>query len=352
MIDLRSDTVTAPSGAMRSAMAAAAVGDDGYAEDPTVARLEALAAAMMGMEAGLFMPSGTMSNLVAALVHCPEDRDVIAMTNSHIAYTLTKNPRVRRLNNVVLAPNTAHGVFDEEGLRAALETTNPGLVCLENSHNMSSGAAIHPDEMKPNIAAARARGASVHLDGARIFNAAVALGLPARALTRDVDSVTFCLSKGLGAPVGSVLCGYADFIERARSQRYYLGGTMRQAGVIAAAGILALETMVDRLAEDHDNAALFARLIAEIPGIELARGAVETNIVFFDVAGTGLTAQEIEAGLNARGVRTDAYVDGTVKRVVTHLDVSRADCEIAAAALREVVEESRSNGAGPVAPVG
>jgi threonine aldolase len=326
---------------MRAVMADAVVGDDGYAEDPTVKQLETLAAEMMGMEAGLLMPSGTMSNLVAALVHCPSDRDVIAMTDSHIGYTLTRDPRVRHLNRVMLAPSLSHGVFDQTELAAVLDDAHPGLLCLENSHNMCSGAAIHPDEMRANIAAARERGAPIHLDGARIFNAAVALGLPVRALTRDVDTVTFCLSKGLGAPVGSVLCGSDEFINSARNQRYYLGGTMRQAGVIAAAGMLALETMVDRLAEDHENAKLFAQEIAAIPGIDLVRGPVETNLVFFDVARTGLSAEAVEAGLNARGVRTDAYVSGTIKRAVTHVDVSRAGCLAAAAALRDVVTGSQ-----------
>jgi threonine aldolase len=337
VIDLRSDTVTAPSPAMRAAMAAAAVGDDGYAEDPTVQRLEALAAAMMGMDAGLLMPSGTMSNLVAALVHCPPDRAVIVMDNSHIGHTLTQDPRVSRLTTVVVAQSTARGVFDDDALLAGLNGSRPGLVCLENSHNMASGAAIHPAEAHANIQLARERGLPVHLDGARIFNAAAALNLPVTALTAEVDSVTFCLSKGLGAPVGSVLCGSSDFIEEARSRRYYLGGTMRQAGVVAAAGIVALETMVDRLVEDHANARALAAGIATIPGIALVRGPVETNLVFFDIAGTGRTAEEIEAGLNARGVRTDAYVNGTIKRAVTHVDVTRADCLFAVDALRQVV---------------
>jgi threonine aldolase len=339
VIDLRSDTVTRPSPAMRAAMAAALVGDDGYAEDPTVQRLESLAAAMMGMEAGLLMPSGTMSNLVAALVHCPPDRGVIVMDNSHIGHTLTQDPRVSRLTNVVPVQSTARGVFDDDALLAGLNGTKPGLVCLENSHNMASGAAIHPAEARANIKLARERGLPVHLDGARIFNAAVALQLPVVDLTADVDSVTFCLSKGLGAPVGSVLCGSSEFIEKARSQRYYLGGTMRQAGVVAAAGIVALETMVDRLVVDHDNAKVMAAGLATIPGVALVRGPVETNLVFFDVAGTGQTAEEIEVGLNARGVRTDAYVKETIKRAVTHVDVNRADCLFAVEALRQVVTE-------------
>ena len=341
MIDLRSDTVTKPSAAMRAAMAAALVGDDGYAEDPTVQRLEAMAAAMMGKEAGLLMPSGTMSNLVAALTHCPPERAVIMMENSHIGHTLTQDPRVKTLTKAAMVRSTPHGVFDDDALLAVLNETDPGLVCLENSHNMASGAAIHPDEAYANVATARRRDLPVHLDGARIFNAAAALNLPVAALAKDVDSVTFCLSKGLGAPVGSVLCGGQEFLDRARSQRYYLGGTMRQAGVIAAAGILALETMVDRLVVDHDNAKALAQGIATIPGIALVRGPVETNLVFFDVAGTGLSADAVEAGLNARGVRTDAYVKETVKRAVTHVDVSRADCHYAVEALRAVVAGSR-----------
>lgn len=337
MIDLRSDTVTVPTPAMRAAMAAAAVGDDGYAEDPTVRRLEALAAEKVGKEAGLFMPSGTMSNLVAALTHCPAEQAVVVMDNSHIGYTLTKNPRVATLTKVVFVESTARGVFEPSALRGALESGQPGLLCLENTHNMAGGAAIRQDESRGAIEFARERGLPIHLDGARLFNAAVALGMPATELASDADTVTFCLSKGLCAPVGSVLCGSAEFIERAREQRYYVGGTMRQAGVIAAAGIVGLDTMIDRLAEDHDNARVLADGFASIPGVALTRGAVETNLVFFDIAGTGRTAEEIETGLVARGVRTDAYVDGTVKRAVTHAGVSRADCLAAVDALRSVV---------------
>jgi threonine aldolase len=242
------------------------------------------------------------------------------------------NPRVAALTKVVFVESTERGVFGEEALVAALDGSTPGLVCLENTHNMAGGAAIRPEETRRSVELARERGLPVHLDGARLFNAAVALGLPAAALAEEANSVTFCLSKGLGAPVGSVLCGAADFIARAREQRYYLGGTMRQAGVVAAAGIVALETMIDRLAEDHANAAVLAAGIAAVPGVALVRGAVETNLVFFDVAGTGRSAGEFEARLNARGVRTDAYVSGTVKRAVTHAGVARADCLAAIAA--------------------
>lgn len=337
MIDLRSDTVTVPTAAMRAAMAEALVGDDGYADDPTVNELESLAAAMMGKEAGLFVPSGTMSNLVAALTHCPADRSVIVMDNSHIAYTLTQDPRVRVLTKVVDLPSDARGLFEPDAFRAGLEAISSGLVCLENSHNLAGGTAILPEESAPIVAIAREFGLPIHLDGARIFNAAVALGVPARELTRDVDSVTFCLSKGLSAPVGSVLCGSAEFIARARVHRYYLGGTMRQAGVIAAAGIVALTTMVERLREDHENAARLAAGFARIPGISVIGAPVQTNLVFFDVTETGRTAEQIETALNARGVRMDGYLDSLIKRAVTHVNVSRADCEIAIAALAEVV---------------
>jgi threonine aldolase len=326
---------------MRAAMAAAAVGDDGFAEDPTVRELESLAAELMDKAAGLLLPSGTMSNLVAALTHCPVDRSIVAMSNSHIGYTLTEDPRVRRLTDVELVPATARGVFVEASLRTRLESVDAGLICLENSHNMAGGTAIRPDEYQVAVECAREYSVPIHLDGARIFNAAVALDLPAAALTEAVDSVTFCLSKGLGAPVGSVLCGSESFITQARSQRYFLGGTMRQAGIIAAAGLVGLRTMIDRLQEDHERARFLADGFESIPGVRLVRGPVETNLIFFDVAETGCTAEQIEAGLNARGVRTDAYVDGFVKRVATHVDISWADCQAAIAALRAVVADCR-----------
>lgn len=343
MIDLRSDTVTKPTAAMRAAMAAAIVGDDGYAEDPTVARLEALAAEKMGKEAGLLMPSGTMSNLVAALSHCPEDRRLTVFGNSHIGWTLTYNPRIAGLNHVTEVESTPRGLPDTDALLAALDDTSQpevGLVCYENSYNLAGGTAIAPGEMAETVGLVRERGLPIHLDGARIFNAAVALEVPASELAGVADSVTFCLSKGLGAPVGSVLCGSAEFIERARFHRQYLGGTMRQAGVVAAAGLIALETMIERLAEDHAKARLLAEGLATIPGIDLL-GTVETNIVLFDVAETGLTDEEMEAELNRNGVRMDGYSKDTTKRAVTHFDVSREDCERAVDVVSKISLEAK-----------
>ncbi len=340
IIDLRSDTVTRPVAAMRQAMAAAAVGDDGYQEDPTVTRLEALSARMLGKETALYMPSGTMSNLVAALTHCEQTQRIVLMANSHIGWTLTYDPRISSLTSLTMISDQDRGFADGDEVRAALNPVDgkqAGLVCIENSHNLAGGKALRPDETGQMSAVAHERGVPVHLDGARIFNASVALGIPASELAADADSVTFCLSKGLGAPIGSVLCGSEAFIEQARLHRQYVGGTMRQAGIVAAAGIYALETMIDRLAEDHANAKVLAAGFASIPGVKLAFAPVETNLVYIDVSGTGLTASEVVARLTPRGVLLGDFYDDKLIRAVTHVDISRADCEQAVEALRDVL---------------
>jgi threonine aldolase len=323
VIDLRSDTVTRPSAAMLAAMAAADVGDDDYHEDPTVRRLEEHAADLLGKDAGLFVPSGIMSNLIAALAHCPEHRRVVALTNSHIVWSLGGNPRVGRLVQLTTVPSDDRGLPETDRLRSLLDDPPEppvGLICYENSHNQAGGTALHPHETAALFAEARNRDIPVHLDGARLFNAAVALGLPARDLAADANSATFCVSKGLGAPVGSVLCGAASFIERARDYRKWLGGAMRQAGIIAAAGLVALETGIERLRDDHANARWLAAQLAALPEIRVSPAQIETNILFIEHA--GMVAGGFYGALRARGVLTNE-IDGRI-RLVTHLDVGRA----------------------------
>lgn len=322
MIDLRSDTVTQPSAAMRAVMAAAAVGDDDYGDDPTVNRLEARAAELLGKEAGLFVPSGVMSNLIAALTHCPGDRRIVALADSHTAWSLTEQARIGGLVRLTTVSDAGRGLPDLDLLKATLTDADEGqvgLVCFENTHNQAGGTALAPAETAGLVAAARDRGIPLHLDGARLFNAAVALGLPASVLAEGADSATFCVSKGLGAPIGSILCGSAAFIGRARDYRKYLGGTMRQVGIVAAAGLFALETNVARLAEDHANARWLAEQLARIPGLRITPERIETNILF--VEHEEIPAPALAAALRAQGVATNV-VDGR-NRLVTHLDVDR-----------------------------
>jgi threonine aldolase len=340
-IDLRSDTTTRPTAAMREAMANAAVGDDGFQEDPTVIELERKSAELLGKEAGLYMTSGTQSNLVAALEFTGPNERLVGLKNNHLAYTLHGDPRIAPLTKPLFLQDRGRGLADPDELRAAID--GPGekitMLALENSFNTAGGTALHPSETAPHVAIARERGMSIHLDGARLFNAAAALGLPASELAAIADSVTFCLSKGLGAPVGSMLCGSHEFIKKARIHRQYLGGTMRQAGIIAAAGIVALDTMIDRLPEDHANAAFLAEGFAQLPGIVLPF-PVETNLVFIDVAATGMTAQEVVARLEPSGVRLGAFYNDRLIRIVTHYEISREDCEIAIAELGKVLESA------------
>ncbi len=326
---------------MREAMATAAVGDDGFQEDPTVIELEERSAALLGKEAALYMSSGTQSNLVAALTFTGPNERLVGVEGNHIAYTLQADARIAPLTNPLFLPDRGRGLSDPTELRAAIE--GPGdkisMLTLENSFNTAGGCALRLEETAPHVAIARERGLSIHLDGARIFNAAAALDEPAAKLASIADSVTFCLSKGLGAPVGSVLCGSADFIKIARHHRQYLGGTMRQAGIIAAAGIVALDTMIDRLPDDHANARYLAEGFAQIPGIALPYG-VETNLVFIDVSGTGMSAQEVAAKVEPTGVRLGAFYEQSILRAVTHYEITRDDCDVAIAALAKVVAEA------------
>lgn len=335
-IDLRSDTVTRPTPEMREAMARAEVGDDVFGEDPTVQRLEEAGAELAGKEAALFVASGTMGNQVAVLTHTSRGSEVILDDEAHIYYYEVGAPAV--LSGAQLRPVAGlHGPEAVSLLKAAVRGRDihfpePALVCLENTHNRMGGTVMDAETMRALYETARELGLAVHLDGARIGNAAVALGCRISDLTRWCDSVMFCLSKGLGAPVGSLLAGSREFIARARKYRKMLGGGMRQAGILAAAGLIALGS-VDRLAEDHANARLLADSLAGVGGIVIDRARVQTNIVLADVSGTGMTAAEYIAFLRERNVLAVPF-GPTLVRFVTHRDVSRADVEQAAQVIR------------------
>lgn len=342
VVDLRSDTVTLPTLAMRQAMFEAVLGDDVYSEDPTVNRLEAIAAKRMGKEEAMFVPSGTMANLASLLAHCGRGDEAIMGDMAHtFLFEAGGSASVGGVHPRTV-PNQADGTMDLGELEAAIRDPRNDhyprsrLICLENTHNRCGGAVLTPDYMAQVRTLADRHGLSVHLDGARIFNAAVALGVEAAVLARHSDSVSFCLSKGLSAPVGSLVCGSAPFIRRARRQRKVLGGGMRQAGVLAAAGIVALETMVDRLAEDHANARQLAGGLAQLPGIVLDPEQIRTNIVIFELASDALSARELVEGLEARGVKLGAIGERRL-RAVTHYGVEPDDIEHALHAVPEVL---------------
>jgi threonine aldolase len=341
VIDLSSDTATRPSEGMRAAMARAEVGDEQRREDPTVNALQDLVAEMTGKEAGLFLPSGTMCNVIALAVHCRRGDSVIIDRYAHVS-TAEGGSSAFIAQVTLKSVIGERGVFTADQVRAELMTegthTSPTtLISVENTTNRGGGRVWRLDELASIRSVANEAGALVHMDGARLMNAVIAGGYTARDAASYADSVWVDLSKGLGAPVGAVLCGTNDFIEAARLLKHRLGGAMRQAGVIAAAGLYAFEHNVERLAEDHENARLLEDGIADIDGLELVYGPVETNIVFFDVSKSGKSAVDICVALGREGVRMSQYPDATKIRAVTHLDVSRADCERAIAALRSVV---------------
>lgn len=339
--DLRSDTLTTPTPEMRDAMARAAVGDDVWGEDPTVQRLEALAAERMGKEAGLFVTSGTQGNLVSILAQTRPGEEVILDLDSHIYNYEVGGAAL--VGGVQMRPvTTARGFLSPEQVLDAVRPANihlpaSALVCLENTHNRHGGTCCTPEDMARVAEAAHAAGLRVHLDGARLFNAAVALRRDVRDFARAVDSVTFCVSKGLAAPVGSVVCGEASLIARARRWRKMLGGGMRQAGVIAAAGVVALERMVDRLAEDHAHARLLAEGLARLPGVRVDLDTVQTNIVMVRVEGAAARARtdELVRGCLARKVKVHAAGPDRI-RCVTHKDVDAGDVQRAVEAFREI----------------
>jgi threonine aldolase len=339
IVDLRSDTLTLPTPEMREAMARAEVGDDVWGEDPTVRRLEALAAERLGKAAGLFVTSGTQGNLVSLVTHTRPGQEVVLDLDSHVFNYEVAGGAV--IGNVQMRPTkTARGFLTPDQVREALRPANihvpqTGLVCVENTHNRHGGTCCTPEEIAAVAEVAHAAGVPVHLDGARLFNAAVALGRPAADFARPVDSVTFCVSKGLGAPVGSVVCGSADFVERARRWRKMLGGGMRQVGVLAAAGIVALERMVDRLAEDHANARRLGEGLAALPGLAVDLASVQTNIVIVHVERGPAATEQLVQGCAARKVKVHAMGPAAI-RCVTHKDVDADDITRALDAFREL----------------
>jgi threonine aldolase len=336
-IDLRSDTVTRPTPAMYEAMASAELGDDVLGDDPTVRRLEEKAARLLGKEAGLLTASGTMSNLVAMLAHCQRGDEVIVGSEAHILHHEVGGAFALGGLGLRTIPNDEQGRLDPAALAAAIRPRSPyhpptGLVCLENTHNRCGGTVLTEQDTAAAAAVAHRHGVPVHLDGARIFNAAVALGVPAERLARPADSVCFSLSKGLSCPIGSVLCGSREFIDRARHFRKMVGGGMRQAGIIAACGLVALDAMVERLAEDHENARLLAEGLATLPGVRLSPPP-QTNIVYFTV--DGWDAADLVRRCSQAGVL--CLTEGRRVRMVTHRHIGRPQVEEAVERLRRVL---------------
>jgi len=344
VVDLRSDTVTRPTPAMRRAMAEAEVGDDVYLEDPTINHLEKRAAEIFGKEAALFVPTGCMGNLIAIKVWTHHGDEVICEERSHVnLYELASMsaiagcmPRIARADDGILTWQKIEAVIRPR----IYYDSQTALVCLENTHNMAGGTLYPTKQVNEICANAHAANLKVHLDGARIFNAAVALGESVAQMTRNLDSVMFCLSKGLGAPVGSMIVGPQEFIDKSRIYRKMFGGGMRQAGVLAAAGLIALEESPKRLHEDHANAQFLAREIAKIPGVQIDPASVKTNIVIFDCEPTGLNAVQLCEALKPHGIWALDTAPYSV-RFVTHCDVDRAGCEHAVRVLREVVAKSQ-----------
>ena len=344
MIDLRSDTVTLPTPAMREAMARAEVGDDVYGEDPTINRLEHVAAEIVGMEAAVLVPSGTMGNLVAMLTHCPRGTRAFLGAQAHT--WVYEAGGASALGGIVMTPirNLDNGELDLDELREELAKPPdqhfalPALVTLENTHNLCGGAPVELSHMAAVTELARAHRLPVHLDGARIFNAAIALETNVDKIAQHADSVSFCLSKGLAAPVGSLLCGSREFIGRARRMRKMLGGGMRQAGIIAAAGIVALETMIDRLVEDHQNARALAEGLGLVAGLNVRPVKRRTNMVMFEVDGGATVAAKFAAAMKERGVIAHARGPSSF-RAVTHHGISRRDIDRVVAAAAEAAGE-------------
>lgn len=342
LIDLRSDTVTHPTPAMRAAMAAAEVGDDVLGDDPTVNRLQEMAAAMTGQADALFVASGTMANLVALLTHCPRGAEVIVGNQSHIYLNEVGGMAAVGGIQACPIPNQPDGTLRPDDILASIRSDDvhhprTRLVCLENTQNICGGVPLTPAYVKQVAALAHGRGLKLHEDGARLFNAAVALGVDAAELGGPADSVMFCLSKGLCAPIGSVLSGPRDFIAEARRNRKQVGGGMRQVGVIAAAGIVALESMVERLEDDHANARLLADGLREIPGVELVNPSPATNMVYLDLAPeVGLSAAQLVERVRPRGIVLDAD-EGRRMRLVTHYWVTADDVGKVVTALREIL---------------
>ena len=342
IIDLRSDTVTLPTLAMREAMYHAQLGDDVYGEDPTTNHLQEMAAAQVRMEAALLVSSGTMGNLICTLTHCARGEEVVLGDQSHMFFYEAGG--MSALGGIFphTIPNQPDGTMDLGHIEAAIRGDNihfprTRLICVENTHNRCNGSPLLPEHIDLVAILAKRHGVRVHMDGARIFNAGIALGLEVKELTKNIDSVMFCLSKGLSAPVGSVICGSREFITEAIRTRKVLGGGMRQAGLIAAPGIVALNEMVDRLAEDHANARHLAEGIAEIPGLCIDVAGIKTNILFFDFIADRLTPEEFIAGLEQRGIKC-SHPGPSRFRMVTHYGIDSDDIHRTLECVREVMD--------------
>ena len=331
IVDLRSDTLTQPTPAMRKAMAEAEVGDDVFEEDPTVNRLEEMAAERLGKEAGLFVASGTMGGMVSHMAHCQRGDEIIIGDKSHtFLYEQGGAATVVGIHSRTV-PNQPDGKLALDEIEAAIRPDNVHFpqtraIVLENTHNLCDGYPLDVDYMRKVGELARRHGLKLYLDGARLFNAVAALEVSAEELVAEADSVTFCLSKGLAAPVGSVVCGTKNFIGRARRARKVLGGGMRQAGVLAAAGIIALDEMTERLAEDHANARKLADGLAEINGLVIDPACIKTNIIFFETPPNGVPADEIEMRLNREGIKILALGPRRL-RAVTHYHITSKDID-------------------------
>ena len=342
MIDLRSDTVTKPTPAMRKAMAEAEVGDDVFLEDPTVKKLQEKAAEMFEKEAALFVPTGSMGNQVAVKLHTKPGDEIVIEERGHIFNYEMATPSV--MSGVLIRPvksGDGSGILKWSEIDSALHVNQPyyacptGLVCMENSHNLAGGTVMTADHFESICKNSHDFGIPVHLDGARIFNASEATGESVAELSKSADSVQFCLSKGLGAPVGSILLGTRDFIDEARVWRKRMGGGMRQVGVLAAAGLVALEESPPKLAEDHANARFLAERVAELPGIKIDLDGVQTNIVIFDVSEAKLSSTEICERLEQDGIFAIGF--GNLIRMVTHYDVSRKEVDRALMVISELL---------------
>jgi len=342
IIELVSDTITLPTEEMLSAMAGSPLGDDVYGLDPTVNELEALAAARVGKEAALFVPTGTMANLVCCMTHCPPGSEVILESECHIYYYEVGG--VSRIAGLIpRLVRGVDGVLDPSDVEAAIRPADihfakPALLCLENTHNRAGGVVTPVSRMKELRAVADKHGLSIHMDGARVFNAADYLGVDVSEIAAEVDSLMFCFSKGLSAPVGSAIAGSREFIARARKNRKLLGGGMRQAGVLAAAAKVALEKMVSRLSEDHSNARLLAELLVKIEKCGVRPEMVQTNIVPVDVTGFGMSAQDFCAALKERYGISSGTLNSSAVRFVLNRHVSADDVAVVADAIGELAQ--------------
>ncbi|MEE9496906.1 MAG: low-specificity L-threonine aldolase [Desulfobacterales bacterium] len=331
IIDLRSDTMTKPTEAMRQAMAEAQVGDDVFGEDPTVNRLEEMAAERLGKETALYVSSGTMANLVSLLAHCGRGDEIILGSHAHTFLAEQGGSAAIAGIHPRTLPDQPDGKLDLDDIKFAIRGDNihfprTRLIILENTHNGCNGYPLDAGYMQAVGEIARRQKLKIHVDGARIFNAAVSLNVNPKDLVAEADSVSFCLSKGLAAPVGSVICGTQDFIDKARRARKVVGGGMRQAGVLAAAGIVALNEMVDRLADDHANARKLAEGLSDMEGLDIDPNGIKTNIVYFETTREDLPAIELEKRLNAEGIKILAFGPRRL-RAVTHYHITAEDIE-------------------------